>query len=48
MPYLITEMPSSYARAPWIEVEAKQKELAIEKLRDEWLRKGMKELRQTA
>ncbi len=44
----VTEMPSSYARAPWIEVEAKQKELAIEKLRDEWLSKGMKELRQTA
>lgn len=44
----ITEMPSSYARAPWIEVEAKHKELAIEKLRAEWLGKGMKELRQTA
>jgi hypothetical protein len=29
-------------------LEAKQKELAIERLRDEWLRKGMKELRQTA
>jgi len=45
---LITEMPSAYARAPWIEVEAKHKELAIEKLRAEWLTKGMKELRQTA
>jgi UV DNA damage endonuclease len=45
---LITDMPSSYARAPWIEVEAKHKELAIEKLRAEWLSKGMKELRQTA
>jgi UV DNA damage endonuclease len=44
----ISEMPSVYARAPWIEVEAKQKELAIEKLRREWLGKGMKELRQTA
>jgi UV DNA damage endonuclease len=44
----ITEMPSAYARAPWIEVEAKQKELAIEKLRAEWLGKGMRELRQTA
>jgi UV DNA damage endonuclease len=44
----ITEMPSAYARAPWIEVEAKQKELAIEKLRQEWLGKGMRELRQTA
>jgi UV DNA damage endonuclease len=45
---LITEMPSAYARAPWIEVEAKHKELAIAKLSDEWLHKGMKELRQTA
>lgn len=34
---LITEMPSSYRRAPWIEVEAKLKELAIEKLAAEWL-----------
>ena len=45
---LITDMPSAYARAPWIEVEAKHKELAIEKLRVEWLAKGMKELKQTA
>jgi UV DNA damage endonuclease len=44
----ITDMPSAYARAPWIEVEAKHKELAIEKLRVEWLSKGMKELGQTA
>lgn len=35
---LITEMPEAYRRAPWIEVEAKHKELAIEKLRAEWLR----------
>ena len=34
---LIEEMPSSYRHAPWIEVEAKHKELAIEKLRAEWL-----------
>ena len=34
---LIAEMPEAYAFAPWIEVEAKQKELAIEKLKDEWL-----------
>ncbi|WP_293125488.1 UV DNA damage repair endonuclease UvsE [Microcoleus sp. bin38.metabat.b11b12b14.051] len=34
---LITEMPESYYQAPWIEVEAKFKELAIEKLRKEWL-----------
>jgi len=45
---LITDMPSAYVRAPWIEVEAKHKELAIEKLRTEWLTKRMKELRQTA
>jgi UV DNA damage endonuclease len=37
---LITEMPEAYRRAPWIEVEAKHKELAIEKLRSEWLRAG--------
>lgn len=34
---LITEMPTAYRDAPWIEVEAKHKELAIEKLRAEWL-----------
>ena len=34
---LITEMPNCYYQAPWIEVEAKFKELAIEKLRIEWL-----------
>ncbi|MBW4577799.1 MAG: UV DNA damage repair endonuclease UvsE [Aphanothece sp. CMT-3BRIN-NPC111] len=34
---LITTMPSSYYQAPWIEVEAKLKEQAIEKLRSEWL-----------
>ncbi len=34
---LIIVMPSSYHNAPWIEVEAKHKELAIEKLRSEWL-----------
>lgn len=44
----VTEMPSAYERAPWIEVEAKQKELAIEKLRDEWLSKGMRGLQRTA
>ena len=37
---LITAMPSAYRDAPWIEVEAKQKELAIEKLRSESLSKG--------
>ena len=34
---LITAMPNSYYDAPWIEVEAKFKELAIDKLRAEWL-----------
>ena len=34
---LITVMPSSYSNAPWIEVEAKLKEEAIAKLREEWL-----------
>ncbi|HEY9728955.1 MAG TPA: UV DNA damage repair endonuclease UvsE [Chroococcales cyanobacterium] len=34
---LITVMPSSYRNAPWIEVEAKLKEEAIAKLRQEWL-----------
>ena len=34
---LITVMPSSYCNVPWIEVEAKLKEEAIAKLREEWL-----------
>ena len=34
---LITTMPSVYRLAPWIEVEAKQKEVAIAKLQQEWL-----------
>ena len=34
---LIHDMPEAYRAAPWIEVEAKHKELAIEKLRAEWL-----------
>lgn len=33
----IETMPSSYRYAPWIEVEAKKKELAINKLQQEWL-----------
>lgn len=33
----ITVMPSCYRNAPWIEIEAKQKEFAIKKLQDEWL-----------
>lgn len=34
---LITTMPPAYRCIPWIEVEAKQKEVAIEKLCTEWL-----------
>ena len=37
---LITLMPSSYRAVPWIEVEAKLKEAAIAKLRQEWLPLG--------
>ncbi|HUQ32838.1 MAG TPA: UV DNA damage repair endonuclease UvsE [Pyrinomonadaceae bacterium] len=33
----IDVMPAAFRHAPWIEVEAKQKELAIEKLQAEWL-----------
>ncbi|HJU06455.1 MAG TPA: hypothetical protein VJ692_15010 [Nitrospiraceae bacterium] len=33
---LIGTMPGSYARVPWIEVEAKHKEQAIERLRRTW------------
>ncbi len=33
---LIETMPAAYRHAPWIEVEAKHKELAIAKLRTEW------------
>lgn len=34
---LITVMPSSYSNVPWIEIEAKLKEEAIAKLKQEWL-----------
>jgi UV DNA damage endonuclease len=34
---LIDVMPDVFRHAPWIEVEAKHKELAINKLRNEWL-----------
>ncbi len=34
---LISAMPKVFRFAPWIEVEAKSKELAIEKLQNEWL-----------
>ncbi|MBV6627158.1 MAG: UV DNA damage repair endonuclease UvsE [Rivularia sp. (in: Bacteria)] len=36
---LITDMPSCYREAPWIEVEAKSKEEAIAHLRDWWKNK---------
>ena len=36
---LIFTMPEVFRFAPWIEVEAKQKEIAIEKLNNEWLNK---------
>jgi len=34
---LVEAMPAAYRRVPWIEVEAKHKELAIERLRAAWL-----------
>jgi len=34
---LIFDMPEVFRYAPWIEVEAKHKEIAIEKLNNEWL-----------
>lgn len=37
---IITVMPDSFKAAIWIEVEAKHKEVAIEKLRAEWLANG--------
>ncbi len=33
----IEAMPAAFRAAPWIEVEAKQKELAVERLQREWL-----------
>jgi UV DNA damage endonuclease len=38
---LIETMPASFRDALWIEVEAKQKELAIAKLQTEWLNVGV-------
>jgi len=40
---LISAMPNCYYDAPWIEVEAKWKELAIEKLQAEWLGANVRE-----
>jgi UV DNA damage endonuclease len=37
---LITKMPDSFRDVPWIEVEAKHKEVAIQKLHAEWLING--------
>jgi UV DNA damage endonuclease len=34
---LVERMPAAYRRVPWIEVEAKHKELAIERLQADWL-----------
>jgi UV DNA damage endonuclease len=34
---LITTMPEAYRRVPWIEVEAKHKEIAIRQLQEGWL-----------
>ena len=34
---LIHLMPEVFRHAPWIEVEAKHKEIAIAKLQEEWL-----------
>ncbi|HYG79325.1 MAG TPA: UV DNA damage repair endonuclease UvsE [Pyrinomonadaceae bacterium] len=34
---LVENMPEAYRRVPWIEVEAKHKELAIERLTADWL-----------
>lgn len=36
----ITTMPAAYRGVPWIEVEAKEKELAVGKLQAEWLNTG--------
>jgi UV DNA damage endonuclease len=40
----ITVMPSCYRSAPWIEIEAKQKEFAIQKLQKEWLSSDLNQL----
>jgi UV DNA damage endonuclease len=39
---MVIVMPESFRRAPWIEVEAKRKEEAIEYLQREWLPKTMR------
>jgi UV DNA damage endonuclease len=37
---LVETVPEAFRRVPWIEVEAKHKELAIERLREVWLAEG--------
>jgi UV DNA damage endonuclease len=37
---IITEMPDAYRQIPWIEIEAKHKEAAINHLRQRWLGEG--------
>jgi len=37
---LIQMMPEVFRHAPWIEVEAKHKEIAIAKLQEEWLERN--------
>lgn len=37
---LVEAVPEAFRRVPWIEVEAKHKELAIERLRAGWLSRG--------
>lgn len=36
---VVWQMPKIFEKAPWIEIEAKHKEIAIEKLKTEWLGK---------
>jgi UV DNA damage endonuclease len=38
---LVFTMPEVFRFAPWIEVEAKHKEIAIEKLKTEWLKENI-------
>jgi UV DNA damage endonuclease len=38
---LVFSMPEVFRFASWIEVEAKHKEIAIEKLKNEWLKSGV-------
>lgn len=42
----ISAMPQSYRTVPWIEVEAKQKELAIDQLRQDWLASDVRSVKE--